>query len=255
MLRELGRDDWLGFLGLSAEQVPPVLILRGTRNLKARYETFKGRCTNVVEVGSPNGLFEDVLIGRLNGAAVGYAAVYGPAMASEIAHVFGVMGTGAVIQTGVCGALGDAIGPGDLVIATSAGCGEGGVACYLPGTMSVDATPELVDLAVQSHHGAVACHTGPIWTTSALLAEGEEQIEGWHRDGFIAMDMETATTFGVAEWTGMRRVSVLSVFDNPRVGGHIALTEADKVEARQAGEAAARRVVERLVEQMATQAA
>lgn len=252
MLRELGRDDWLGFLGLTAEQVPPVLMLRGTRNLKERYEVFKARCTDVVEVGSPNGLFEDVLIGRLDGAPVGYAAVYGPAMASEIAHVFGVMGTNVVIQTGVCGALGDDIGPGDLVIATSAGCGDGAVTCYVPGRTSVDATPELVELAAGSHDGDVPCHMGPIWTTAALLAEGEEQIAGWHRDGFVAMDMETATTFGVAEWTGMQRVSVLSVFDNPRTGGHIAIAESDKTEARATGDAAAHRIVERLVQRLAT---
>lgn len=252
MLRELTRDDWLGFLGLRLEQVPPVLILRGTRNLKARYEAFKGRCTDVVEVGSPNGLFEDVLIGRLNGDPVGFATVYGPAMASEIAHVFGRMGTQIVIQTGVCGALGDGIGPGDLVIATSAGCGDGAVACYVPELTSVDATADVVELAAASHDGAVACHTGPIWTTAALLAEGEEQIEGWHRDGFIAMDMETAATFGVAQWTGMRRVSILSVFDNPRAGGHIALAEFDKAQARQAGDASAARVIDRLVRRLAT---
>ena len=66
------------------------------------------------------------------------------------------------------------------------------------------------------------------------------------------MDMETATTYGVAAWAGMRRVSVLSVFDNPRDGGHIALAEADKAEARAAGEAAAQRVVEELVRNLAS---
>jgi len=250
MLRELTGEDWLRFLGLRPEQVPPVLILRGTRNLKARYAVFSGRCTDVVEVGSPNGLFEDVLIGRLGGIPIGYAAVYGPAMASEITHVFGKMGTGTVFQTGVCGALGDGIGPGDLIVATAAGCGEGGVACYLPGTATVAATEELVRLARDTDIGDVPCHVGPIWTTAALLAEGEEQIEGWHRGGYIAMDMETATTFGVAEWAGMRRVSVLSVFDNPRSGAHIALTDADKAEARRVGDAAVNQVVERLVQQI-----
>ena len=250
MLRELNRDDWLGFLGLQPEQVPPTLILRGTRNLKTRYEAFKGILTDVHEVGSPNGLFEDVLIGRLNGASIGFATVYGPAMASEIAHVFGVLGTETVVQTGVCGALADEIGPGDLVVAASAGCGEGGVACYLPGLTSVDASPDLVAAAVEAHDGGLPLHVGPIWTTAALLAEGEEQIGAWHRVGFVAMDMETATTFGVAEWSGMRRVSILSVFDNPRTGGHIALTEADKADARRAGDAAAHRTVERLVERL-----
>lgn len=247
MLRELTRDDWLGFLGLDASRVPPVLVLRGTRNLKTRCEAFESLLTDVLDVGSPNGLFEDVLVGRLHGMPVGYAAVYGPAMASEIAHVFGVMGTEAVIQTSVCGALGDDIGPGDLVVATSAGCGEGAAGCYLPGVVSIDATPGLVASVTSGHEGDVPLHSGPIWTTAALLAEGEEEIARWHRDGFLAMDMETATTFGVAAWAGMRRVSILSVFDNPRRGAHIALTEADKVDARAAGEAAAHRIVERLV--------
>ena len=252
MLRELTKADWLGFLGVREEQVPPILVLRGTRNLKARYETFKARCHDVVEVGSPNGLFEDVLIGRLDGHPIAYAAVYGPAMASEIAHVFGVMGTGVVIQTGVCGALGDGIGPGDLIVASNAGCGEGGVACYTPDVRSVDASPELVDLACAVDVGGVPRHAGPIWTTAALLAEGEAEIAEWHRDGWIAMDMETATTYGVAAWAGMHRVSVLSLFDNPRDGGHIALAEADKAEARAAGEAAAQRVVEELVRNLAS---
>jgi hypothetical protein len=74
------------------EQVPPVLILRGRETSRRGTRGFKARCTDVHEVGSPNGLFEDVLVGRLDGAPVGFAAVYGPAMASEIAHVFGVMG-------------------------------------------------------------------------------------------------------------------------------------------------------------------
>jgi purine-nucleoside phosphorylase len=71
-------------------------------------------------------------------------------------------------------------------------------------------------------------------------------------DGFIAMDMETATTYGVASWVGMRRASILSVFDNPRTGGHIALTESDKAEARRTGDQAAQLIVDRLVQRLAT---
>jgi purine-nucleoside phosphorylase len=81
-------------------------------------------------------------------------------------------------------------------------------------------------------------HAGPIWTTAALLAEGREEIEQWSREGCIAADMETASTFAVAEYFGMRRVSLLSVFDNPRQGSHLALTETAKDAARAAGERA-----------------
>ena len=240
MLKDLTRDDWLGMLGLPAERVPPVLILRGTRNLRANYERYHRYFTDIEELGSPNALFEDVFIGRHGGLDVGYASVYGPAMASEITHVFGVMGTRLVIQTGVCGALGDDIAPGGLGIATRARCAEGAAACYLPDVDDVDASASLVNVVVDEAAGTISvpCHTGPVWTTAALLAEGQAEIDDWHGQGYIAADMETATTFAVAEYFGMERLSILSTFDNPRQGAHLGLIEAHKDAARAAGEAA-----------------
>ena len=238
MLKELTKGDWLSFLDLVEERVPSVLVLRGTRNLRANHEKYRAHFDDVVEVGSPNGLFEDVFIGRRGGVDVGYSSVYGAPMASEIVHVFGVLGTRVVVQTGVCGALGDGIAAGDLVVATEARCAEGAAACYLPGVQTVAASPELVAEVMADPTVVVARHAGPIWTTAALLAEGKAEIEQWHGEGYLAADMETASAFAVAEYFGMRRVSVLSVFDNPRQGSHLGLTEAAKDAARTEGERA-----------------
>ncbi len=243
MLKDLTREDWLAFLDLDPVRVPSVLILRGTRNLRTRYDQHRALFTDVLDVGSPNGLFEDVFIGRHAGIDVGYASVYGAAMASEITHVFGVLGSRLVIQTGVCGALGDDIAAGDLVIATEAGCGEGAAACYLPGLQRASASPDLVDWACSAIDPAVPHHRGPIWTTAALLAEGDAEVNAWYRAGYLAVDMETATTFAVAEHFNMRRLSLLVVFDNPRQGAHLALTEHDKSAARMRGEEEMRRLV------------
>ena len=248
MLKDLTRLDWLGFLGLPEERVPSVLILRGTRNLRTNYVKHVAFFEDVLEVGSPNALFEDVFIGRRGSVTVGYASVYGAPMASEITHVFAVLGAGLVIQTGVCGALGDGIEAGDLVIATEARCAEGAAACYLPGVETVAATPELVGGVMADRSVSVPRHAGPVWTTAALLAEGRAELEQWHGEGYIAADMETASTFAVAEHFGMRRVSVLSVFDSPRQGAHLGLTEAHKGAARAAGEAAMLGVVLDLIE-------
>jgi purine-nucleoside phosphorylase len=243
LLKDLTRDDWLGFLDFPADRVPHSLILRGTRNLRSRYLAYLAYFEDTIEVGSPNGLFEDVFIGRRNGVDVAYASVYGPAMASEIAHVFGVLGTTLVIQSGVCGGLADGLNAGDLVIATAAGCGDGASVCYLPGVTSIVATETLTaDLLARDING-VALLGGPIWTTAALLAEGDREINEWHAAGFFAADLETAATFAVAEYFGMQRVSILSVFDNPRQGSHLAMTESDKQEARARGEAAALELV------------
>ena len=236
MLKDLTRDDWLGFLGLDPGRVPQAVILRGTRNLRTRYEAYAALFDDVLEIGSPNGLFEDVFVGRRNGVEVGYASVYGPAMASEIAHLFGALGTKLVIQTGVCGGLADGMEAGDLVIPREAGCGDGASVCYLPGVERVSASGDLVDRALELVGGRVPAHDGPIWTTAALLAEGDAEIKAWHAAGYAAVDLETAATFAVAKYYGMRRASILTVFDNPRHGAHLALTEAEKQDARARGE-------------------
>lgn len=248
MLKELTKADWLALLELVEERIPPVLVLRGTRNLRTNYEKYAARFDDVLEIGSPNGLFEDVFIGRHRGIDVGYASVYGAPMASEITHVFGVLGTRLVVQTGVCGALGDGIEAGDLVVATEARCAEGAAECYLPGVETVAASAELVAEVIADPGIAVSRYAGPVWTTAALLAEGQAEIDRWHAAGFLAADMETASAFAVAEYFGLRRLSLLSAFDNPRRGSHLGLTEADKDAARAAGEEAMFRLLFNLIE-------
>jgi uridine phosphorylase len=248
MLKDLTRHEWLGFLDLPEERIPSALILRGTRNLRRNYDKHLAYFDDMLEVGSPNALFEDIFIGRRDGMNVGYASVYGAPMASEITHVFAVLGAQLVIQTGVCGALGDDIEAGELVIATDARCAEGAAACYLPGVETVTATPELVAAVMADTAATVPRHAGPVWTTAALLAEGQAEIDAWHGAGYLAADMETASTFAVAEYFGIRRVSILSVFDNPRQGAHLGLTEAHKDAARAAGEAALLTLVFNLIE-------
>lgn len=232
MLKELTRTDWLHLLQIPEDMVPHALILRGTRNLKTSYAKYKSYFTDILEIDSPNSVFEDVFIGNYNESVAAYASVYGDAMASEVTHVFGVLGTSLVIQTGCCGALQNNILPGDLVCATSAHCGEGASQYYVRGK-EVKASPALMNrLRIESP----PLHKGPIWTTSALLAEGRADIEKWGSEGYIAVDMETASTFAVAEYFKMQRLSLLFVFDNPCLGDHLLLTDAQKQERRARGE-------------------
>jgi uridine phosphorylase len=65
-------------------------------------------------------------------------------MASEIVHIFGILGTRAVIQTGNCGALADGLVAGDLFVPTEAFCGEGAAQYYQPDCQRVTASAELL---------------------------------------------------------------------------------------------------------------
>ncbi len=232
MLKELTRTDWLHLLQIPEDMVPHVLILRGTRNLKTSYAKYKSYFTDILEIDSPNSVFEDVFIGTYNESIAAYASVYGDAMASEVTHVFGVLGTSLVLQTGCCGALQDNIFPGDLVCATSAHCGEGASQYYVT-EKEVKASPALMN---RLHSELPPLHKGTIWTTSALLAESRADIEKWGSEGYLAVDMETASTFAVAKYFKMQRLSILFVFDNPCLGDHLLLTDAQKQERRARGE-------------------
>lgn len=236
MLKEVTKSEWLSLLNIPEDRIPKILVLRGTRNLRPNYTKHRDFFRDTFEVGSPNGIFEDVLIGTYQDTDVGYASVYGDAMASEITHLFGVLGTSVVIQTGCCGALVDRIHTGDIVCATSAHCGEGAAQYYSPHKQEIDASPNLVDFLTPARVEPVALHKGPIWTTSALLGEGILEVQRWSRQGYIAVDMETGSTFAVAEYFQMGHLSLLFVFDNPCQGEHILLSDAEKQDLRAQGE-------------------
>lgn len=214
MLRDLTKTDWLRILQLPEEKIPNSLIIRGTRNLKEKYESHKKYFSNIIDLQFPNGIFENIFIGELNGNTVGFASVYGAPMASEVVHLFGVLGTSLVIQIGCCGGLVNDLKPGDIFIATEAFRGEGASQYYIPEKQIIKATPQVVPKVDE-------IRTGRIYTTSALLAEGKEEIEKWALLGCTAVDMETSATFATAEYFNMERTSILFVFDNPSSQDHL----------------------------------
>lgn len=236
MLRDLSKADWLELLGIPEERIPRVLLLRGTRNLKRQYEIYSQHFENVLAIGSPNGLIEDLLIGEIDGKPVAYASVYGAPMASEVTHLFGVLGARFVVQTGCCGAWGDGVRPGDLFVPDRAGWGEGASQYYVNGKTAISATCRLDEFAPAPRRPMInVLEGGGVYTTSALFAEGRREIDAWAEDGWIAADMETAATFAVAEHFDMDCISLLYVFDNPRDDGDIVHNESVKDERRRIG--------------------
>jgi purine-nucleoside phosphorylase len=71
-------------------------------------------------------------LAREDWLSIAYASVYGASMALEVVHVFGVLATRLVIQTGNFSALADEILAKDLFLATEAFCGEEASHYYFP---------------------------------------------------------------------------------------------------------------------------
>jgi uridine phosphorylase len=127
-----------------------------------------------------------------------------------------------------------------LFVPTDAFCGEGAAQYYKSNGQRVVAFPAPTALQSLKRDAVEKFQTGSIYTTAALLAEGEADIDRWYYQGFSAVDMETATTFAVAEYFGMDRTAVLYVFDNPRWREHILLTDVEKDAKRERANQAAR---------------
>lgn len=242
MLKELTRTDWLRILDLPAARIPAVLIVRGTRNFRVQHRAMVPYFDNVLELGTPNGIIEDVLIGDVRGCPVAFACVYGSSMASEIVHIFGVLGTRVVLQIGNCGALADDLGAGDLLAVERAYCGEGAAQYYKTDGKWVSCSPRLLQSRTLLALSQGAYRTGAIYTTAALFAEGAEDVERWHREGFAAVDMETAATYAVAESFGMERLALLYGFDNPRQREHLLQSDEEKDRRRAAANEKMKRV-------------
>ena len=237
MLRDLTREHWLELLNLPCNCIPNVLILRGGRSLRTNYEVHRTYFDNVTEIKTSNGLFDDLCVGDLNGKSIAYASVYGAPMASEIVHIFGVLGTPLVIQTGYCGAIADEIEIGDLFFPTEAYRGEGASQYYQPRSEFVAASINIQEVPGLDSIDDISIHSGRIFTTSALLAEGDREIETWHNAGYSAVDMETSATFAVAEHFGMERIALLCVGDNPRRKQSIMMVNEQKAKKRAFGNA------------------
>ncbi len=209
MLRDLTRNDWLNILGTPRERIPRVLLVRGTRDLRRYYQAYRSACTDVLDLGDENSVLADLFAGYYSGIPIAYASVYGPSMASEVTHVFGMLGTPLVVQLGNCGALAEELATGDLFIATEAYCGEGAAQYYIGPRKTVTTRIDPAVQRVLATPQSVPCHRGRIFTTAALFAEGDRDLEECSNQGFHAVDMETATTFAVAEHFGMDRLSIL----------------------------------------------
>jgi uridine phosphorylase len=140
----------------------------------------------------------------LGDTCVAYASVYGAPMASEVVHLFGVLGARLVIQIGTCGGFGEGMKAGDLFVAEEAYCGEGASQYYKTNGKTVAATMTFSEVSESVSHG-VPITRGRIYTTSALFAEGRGDIDNWASRGFSAVDMRQPLHLlwqSISGWTG-----------------------------------------------------
>jgi uridine phosphorylase len=206
---DLTAADWLGALGLAEAEIPDLVVVEGSWWHHQRSQWRLSYLSQVRELKFP-----DIFWGRWQDKQVAYCCAYGAARTAEIIHLFGALGSKLAVQIGTCGGLQSHLKPGDVVLPRVAICREG-VAHIYGAFDAVPAPAEWVERAERllAKRGR-RTHTGTHMTWASLFGQNGRMVEGWHQAGYLAVDMETATTLAVAGYFGMPALSMLVVWDD-----------------------------------------
>ena len=138
----------------------------------------------------------------------------GPSVAIVVEEL-AMLGARAIVRLGTCGGLVRDMKVGDIVIATEAGYEGGALQQYLGKKVvpKPDATlTRLLEESVRSQ--GVSYYRGPVFSSDAFYAEDSDHVRAYSQKGYIAVEMECATLFGLGTLRKVRTASMLLVSDN-----------------------------------------
>jgi len=195
--------EWRHALQLKEGDLPVAVITEGSWWRQEQTDIRLRALDDVHEL-----VFPDMFWGRWQGRPIVYSCAYGAPRAGEVAHIFASMGASLVVHVGTCGSLQKNLHLGDIVVPDQAICQEGIARIYGSGDVT-RADPKLSYqarslLAMRNH----TVHNGTTLTWASMFAQSGAMVEIWHNEGYLSVDMETATTLAVSRHFGVAAVSM-----------------------------------------------
>ncbi|MCS7110279.1 MAG: purine-nucleoside phosphorylase [Candidatus Caldarchaeum sp.] len=141
--------------------------------------------------------------------------VGGPSSAIVFEEV-AMLGAKLIIRLGTCGAFVKGMKNGEIVIPTAAAYIGGTLQQYVPDTHLTPAPSyEVVSTLVEEFkNNGLKTYLGPVFSSDAFYAEDPEFAAKWSRRGYIAVEMECATLFGLGMLRNLKTGSALLISDN-----------------------------------------
>ena len=205
---DLSAEEWLAALRLSQDSIPDAVIVEGSWWRAQRNEWRLSYLSDVKELHFP-----DIFWGRWQDKRLVYCCAYGAPRTNEIIHLFAILGVKLAVQIGTCGGLSHGLLPGDIILPETAASREG--VAHLYGAMNVAfGNKHWLQAAKKklNNRGRRAI-IGPHLTWASLFAQRGQDIQQWHEEGFLGVDMETATTYAVSNHFKIPAISLLVVWD------------------------------------------
>ncbi len=205
---EVDGAAWRTVLGLADDEHPVAVIVEGTWWRDAHTRRRLTRLESVRELGIP-----DVFLGSSAGRWLIYACPYGAPRTAEVVHVAALVGARLAIQIGTCGVLAAGVRPGDVVVPSAALGLDGTTALYAADARVASSLAWSTRAATALELRGVSAHRGPSVTWPTLFNQPLSHVREWSEQGFLGVDMETATTLAVAQAFGAAGVSMLVAWD------------------------------------------
>ena len=148
----------------------------------------------------------------------------GPSVAIVVSELI-ELGARRLLRVGTCGGLHPGLELGDLLVASHAICDDGSSRALGAGDR-VASSPTLLAGLLDAGGAAVSC--GPVVSTDLFYDAGDRH-HGWREVGALAVEMEAATLFVLAERRGVQAGCALLV--SGMLNGPPARLEADELHA------------------------
>ncbi|MEM4186632.1 MAG: purine-nucleoside phosphorylase [Candidatus Caldarchaeum sp.] len=127
-----------------------------------------------------------------------------------------MLGAKLIIRLGSCGAFVKGMKNGEAVIPTAAAYIGGSLQQYIP-DLHITPVPSydvLTTLVNELNAHGLKTYVGPVFSSDAFYAEDPEFVSRWSKRGYIAVEMECATLFGLGMMRGVKTGAALLVSDN-----------------------------------------
>ncbi|MDP3899834.1 MAG: hypothetical protein Q8Q23_02010 [bacterium] len=211
MYNTITKNQWLKKLQISPTAVPDIFVIHGSMFFNKRVKEIK-KFLNSSQVVPDL----PIVLGKLEKQKVGISVAYGGPMASEFAHIFSVLGTKVIIQTGTFGGLKSELMPGDCCIPKAVFPGDDASGYYTTKkTVALPTNGQLRNILAEKLQSAgVSYCSGNVFTTAAMLAESERDLQSLQRQGYCGIDLETAAVIAVARSFKIPAAAMLRMGEN-----------------------------------------
>jgi uridine phosphorylase len=207
--------DLAGMVQLRPEDIAKYMVIPGTPDrLEALMKKMHNPIKNFsfMEHSMYTGDYDGIKITAMNGGM--FAA--NTAITTDIACNVQAQN---LIRLGSCGALGEDIKVGELILADAVIRGDGVTPYYVDKDFQTKPDPGLTEaLEKAGQRLGVRLHKGKVWSTDALLRETRELVEEKVSQGAIAVDMVSSALLTIAQVYKTRAASILAVSDNVMTG-------------------------------------